>query len=71
MSIWAKDTLAEETLGTKALRCQRLGSFKEEQGCVDGAEWAEEIMGGVGVTELGGSQLMSDKPLLEKEWPGN
>lgn len=67
-AIWGK----EETLGSKARRCQRLGSFKEEQGYMDGVKWAQEIMvGGDEVTELGGHQLMGNKLLWEKELPGN
>ena len=52
-------------VGSKALRCQRLGSFKEEQGYVDGIEWAQEIMvGGDKVTELGGWSLLVGNKLL-------
>lgn len=67
---WGKTFQAEGTLGSKALRYQRLGTFKEEQGYVDRAERAEEIMAGDEVTELGRSQRMDDQLLLEKELPG-
>lgn len=68
MAIWGK----EGTLGSKARRCQKLGSFKQEQGYMDGVEWAEETMVEDKVTELGEwSQLMGNKLRLEKELPGN
>lgn len=68
VAIWGQ----EGSLGSKVLRCQRLVSFKEEQGYMDGVEWAQEIMvGGDEVTELGGSQLIGKKLLWERDLPGN